>query len=83
MLMIVSNDDTKVYELNTQLLKDKDNKTKKDLSYLHELIAHASLDIIESTEWTTTNTYLKNVDKFNEYIVSCFVTPGSRLKEFI
>lgn len=81
--MIVSNDDTKVYELNTQLLKDKDNKTKKDLSYLHELIAHASLDIVESTEWTTTNTYLKTVDKFNEYSVSCFVTPGSRLKEFI
>jgi hypothetical protein len=41
------------------------------------LIAYAALDIVESTEWSTNNMYMKTVDKFNEYNINCMITPGS------
>jgi hypothetical protein len=45
---------------------------------LHELIAYASLDLVESTEWSSTNMYMRTVDKFNEYSINCMLTPGSK-----
>jgi hypothetical protein len=70
--MIISPDDTQVYELNTGLLK-------KEISYIHELIAYASLDLVEASEWTINNMYIKTVDKFNEYSINCLLTPGSNI----
>ncbi len=43
---------------------------------MHEIVAYASLDIIENSEWGTNNMYMKTVDKFNEYSINCMVTPG-------
>lgn len=71
MFMIVSPDDSQVYELNTGLLK-------KEISYIHELIAYASLDLVDVSEWGTNNMYLRCIDKFNEYNINCLITPGSK-----
>ncbi|KAH7930311.1 Sedlin [Leucogyrophana mollusca] len=42
-----------------------------------QMIANASLDIIEDVMRKDGTMYLKSVDKFNEWTVSAFVTPGN------
>ena len=69
MFMIVSPDDCQVYE-------KKIASYKKEINYMHELIAYASLDMVELSEWQTNNMYMKQVDKFNDSTIHCFVTPG-------
>jgi hypothetical protein len=67
--MIVSPEDCQVYE-------KKIPSYKKEINYMHELIAYASLDMVELSEWQTNNMFMKQVDKFNDSIIHCFVTPG-------
>jgi len=45
--------------------------------YVVQMIAHASLDVIEDVMRTNNAMYLRGIDKFNEWTVSAFVTPGN------
>ncbi|KAJ6519613.1 Sedlin [Mycena sanguinolenta] len=42
-----------------------------------QMIANASLDVIEDLMKSQSTMFLKSVDKFNEWTVSAFITPGN------
>ncbi|GAA5854379.1 hypothetical protein JCM8547_001801 [Rhodosporidiobolus lusitaniae] len=44
--------------------------------HVMQLIAHASLDVVEDVQWTNGGMYLKAIDKFHEWTVSAWLTPG-------
>ncbi|KAI5479893.1 hypothetical protein MNV49_002451 [Pseudohyphozyma bogoriensis] len=44
--------------------------------HVMQLVAHASLDVVEDVMWSNGGMYLKNVDKFQEWTVSAWLTPG-------
>ena len=71
MFVMVAQGDTPVYEaefLNTQ--------RREDTSHLNQFIIHAALDMVDDAVWGTQSMLFKNVDKFNDYLVSAFVTAG-------
>jgi len=47
-----------------------------ELAYLHQFILHSSLDLVKSAMESSSATYLKVVDKFNNSQISAYVTPG-------
>jgi hypothetical protein len=71
MFMIVSPDDCQVYEMKLK-------KYKKEINYIQELVAYASLDLVDNQEWNTNNTNmnLKKIDNFNAFQIHCFLTQG-------
>jgi len=54
---------------------------KEDLSYHHQFILHAALDVVQDLAWTTNAMFLKSVDRFNDLVVSVYVTAGHILRK--
>eukprot|EP01060_Flectonema_neradi_P013704 TRINITY_DN20448_c0_g1_i2.p1 TRINITY_DN20448_c0_g1~~TRINITY_DN20448_c0_g1_i2.p1 ORF type:complete len:150 (+),score=16.47 TRINITY_DN20448_c0_g1_i2:42-452(+) len=69
--MMVGKGDTPVFEaeLNT-------DSQKEDKSQLKHFIIHAAIDNIDDAMWSHPQLFLKNIDRFNEFYVSAYVTPG-------
>lgn len=77
MFMIISPDDSQVFEMkDPRASKMQDGK---DHTYLQELIAYASLDAVDKMEWGESGMYKKGIDRFNEYTINSFITPGSKI----
>ncbi|VDP73232.1 unnamed protein product [Echinostoma caproni] len=77
--VIVGHNDEALFEFDYSSM-GKSNEKAEEYRYLNQYVAHAALDVIDDQMWLTTNTFLKTVDKFNEWIVSAFVTPGTKTK---
>ncbi|PWZ12813.1 putative trafficking protein particle complex subunit 2 [Zea mays] len=70
--VIVSKNDIPIYEAEVGSAPKKE-----DLSYHHQFILHAALDVVQDLAWTTNNAMsLKSVDRFNDLVVSVYVTAG-------
>ncbi|GAA6028235.1 hypothetical protein JCM8097_006931 [Rhodosporidiobolus ruineniae] len=52
------------------------HKTGPNGRHVMQLVAHASLDVVEDVQWTNGGMYLKSIDKFQEWTVSAWLTPG-------
>ncbi|EFH65549.1 predicted protein [Arabidopsis lyrata subsp. lyrata] len=49
---------------------------REDAAQLHQFILHAALDVVQDLAWTTSAMFLKSVDRFNDLVVSVYVTAG-------
>ncbi|GJY41169.1 putative trafficking protein particle complex subunit 2 [Tanacetum coccineum] len=52
------------------------NNLKEEAAHQHQFILHAALDIVQDLAWTTSAMFLKAIDRFNDLVVSVYVTAG-------
>ncbi|KAJ4820933.1 Trafficking protein particle complex subunit 2 [Rhynchospora pubera] len=69
--VIVSKNDIPIYEAEVGTAP-----RKEEVAYQHQFILHAALDIVQDLAWTTSAMFLKSVDRFNDLVVSVYVTAG-------
>ncbi|KAG6429901.1 hypothetical protein SASPL_107958 [Salvia splendens] len=69
--MIVSKNDIPIYEAEVGTVPKKE-----DAAHQHQFILHAALDIVQDTAWNTSAMFLKSIDRFNDLVVSVYVTAG-------
>ncbi|KAM0934058.1 putative trafficking protein particle complex subunit 2 [Dioscorea sansibarensis] len=69
--IIVSRNDIPIYEAEVgSAIK------KEEAAHQHQFILHAALDIVQDLAWTTSAMFLKAMDRFNDLVVSVYVTAG-------
>ena len=73
---MVGERDRLLYELDQTREKEETTVRHED-AYLYQFILHGALDRVEELMWTTSQSYLKVVDEFNEWMVSAFVSPSN------
>lgn len=79
MLAIVGTKDNPIYQLEFGTSKsggDGRPTFREDQRSMNQFILHSSLDIVEEVQWTTQLCYLKSIDKFNNAMISTFLTAG-------
>ncbi|CAN6543316.1 unnamed protein product [Malus baccata var. baccata] len=76
--IIVSRSDIPIYEAEVGSAAKRE-----DAAQLHQFILHAALDIVQDLAWTTSAMYLKAIDRFNDLVVSVYVTAGHDLCYFM
>ncbi|KAJ4839577.1 hypothetical protein Tsubulata_035990 [Turnera subulata] len=72
--MIVSRNDIPIYEAEVGTATKRE-----DAAQLHQFVLHAALDIVQDHAWTTSAMFLKSIDRFNDLVVSVYVTAGNIL----
>lgn len=72
--VIINEKDVALYEKEWSSTSSEKQNDIQDRRHLNQLIAHAALDLVDEHIKTSPQMYLKRIDKFNEYIVSAFVT---------
>jgi hypothetical protein len=74
--VIVGEGDRPLYELE-QTKRREDLAIAHEDGYLHQFIVHAALDCVDDLMWRIPQSYLKNVDQFNEWMISSYITPSN------
>ncbi|KAL6757324.1 component of TRAPP complex, partial [Haematococcus lacustris] len=69
--VVVGQQDHPIYEA------DLTGPKEQQAQYLHQFVLHAALDAVDEAMWMTKEPYLKTVDRFNNLLVTAFVTPGN------
>ncbi|KAH0920502.1 hypothetical protein HID58_028162 [Brassica napus] len=69
--IIVGRNDIPIYEAEVGSAPKRE-----DAAQLHQFILHAALDVVQDLAWTTSAMFLKSVDRFNDLVVSVYVTAG-------
>lgn len=80
MLAIVGTKDNPIYQLEFGTSKsggDGRPQFREDQRSMNQFVLHSSLDIVEELQWATSLCYLKSIDKFNNSMISTFLTPGN------
>ncbi|KAL2532225.1 SNARE-like superfamily protein [Abeliophyllum distichum] len=67
--VMVSKNDIPIYEAEVGIVPKKE-----DAAHQHQFILHAALDIVQDLAWTTSAMFLKAIDRFNDLVVSVYVT---------
>ncbi|KAA3472009.1 Sedlin [Gossypium australe] len=67
--IIVSRNDIPIYEAEVGSAAKRE-----DAAQLHQFVLHAALDIVQDLAWTTSAMFLKAIDRFNDLVVSVYVT---------
>ncbi|XP_022723117.1 trafficking protein particle complex subunit 2-like [Durio zibethinus] len=69
--IIVSRNDIPIYEAEVG-----SSAKREDAAQLHQFVLHAALDVVQDLAWTTSVMFLKAIDRFNDLVVSVYVTAG-------
>ncbi|KAI3716280.1 hypothetical protein L6452_23508 [Arctium lappa] len=76
--MIISRNDIPIYEAEVGTAPKKE-----EAAHQHQFILHAALDVVQDLAWTTSAMFLKAIDRFNDLVVSVYVTAGHILLIFV
>ncbi|KAI5660516.1 hypothetical protein M9H77_29309 [Catharanthus roseus] len=69
--IIVSKNDIPIYEAEVGA-----PPRKEEAAHQHQFILHSALDIVQDQAWTTSAMFQKGIDRFNDLVVSVYVTAG-------
>ncbi|KAL6608467.1 putative mbp-1 interacting protein-2A [Neocallimastix californiae] len=75
--VIVGTKDNPIYEAEfTPQINElnEGSPMKEDQKHLSQFIIHTALDVVDELMWCYKESYLKVVDKFNEWYISAYVT---------
>jgi hypothetical protein len=79
-LAIVGTNDQPLYELSllpsAQQGGQQGAQQSQQESHLYQFIAYAALDHLQALATSSNQTYLKVIDKFNEFYISAFLCPS-------
>ncbi|KAI5818471.1 Sedlin [Pyronema omphalodes] len=77
---IIGTKDNPIYETEFGTSKqggDGNARFPDEQRPMNQFILHSALDIVEEVQWVQKELYLKTVDRFNNLLVSCFLTAGN------
>lgn len=82
--VIVGTNDAPIFEMETKSdnsvfknpISDYLRCLQKEENHLNQFMVHSALDLVDDIMWTTNNSYLKVVDKFNQWSISAYITSG-------
>jgi len=77
---IIGTRDNPMFELEFGTSKaggDGIARFREEARHMNQFIVHSSLDIVEEVQWGNNGLYLKNIDRFQNNFVHCYLTGGN------
>ena len=65
-----------VGKLDNPIYEAEFTDKKEENRHLNQFIIHSALDMVAESMWATNTMFLRTVDKFNDMLISAFVTAG-------